>query len=158
MLTMATPAFGSAYELWREDTVLRIVFGEGAVIGTTEVKELMRLAFALDPEGRCAILLECPAQLVIGQEARALVCRVVPGRLPAMATMVCRSSRSIRPQCNREGRPVAQSWSRWRRKVALAISGSAGEGWLSGMSRLLCRWRTTTPSTYSDRRRRIRQS
>lgn len=75
MLTWEKPVFNSGFELWREDGLLRLVLTQEARLGMADIKELLRLVAALDPAGRCPILAECAGQVIVTQEARALICR-----------------------------------------------------------------------------------
>lgn len=75
MLRWERPAFGSSFELWREDGVLHLVFTAGARITTHEMKELLRLSAAMDPADQAPVLVECREQVVVEERATALLRR-----------------------------------------------------------------------------------
>lgn len=75
MRAWVRPAFGSPFELWREDDVLHLVLAKEARMGSADVKELIRLVAAMDPAGRTPVLLEYPEGVEVADEARRLLRR-----------------------------------------------------------------------------------
>jgi len=73
MLSWERPAFGTSFELWREDGILHLVFRAGARITTQEMKELLRLSAALDPADQAPVLVECQEQVVVEERATTLL-------------------------------------------------------------------------------------
>lgn len=76
MLAWEKPAFGSPFELWREDGILHLVLAKGARMSIGDMKEMIRLIAAMDPEGRSPVLLEYPEGVQVEESARDLLRRV----------------------------------------------------------------------------------
>lgn len=74
------PAFGSPFELWREQEVLHVVLAERARMGLAETKELLRLVAAMDPTGRMPVLLHYPEGVELEEGARRLLRRACRGQ------------------------------------------------------------------------------
>lgn len=76
MIAWEKPAFGSPFELWREDGLLHLVMAKGARLQTRDMKEMIRLIAALDPAGSAPVLLEFPEMAIAEEPAQALLKRV----------------------------------------------------------------------------------
>lgn len=76
MLSWEKPAFGSPFELWREDGVVHLVVAEGARVRLGDMKELVRLVAALDPTGSAPVLMECRERATVDDSARELLRRL----------------------------------------------------------------------------------
>ncbi len=85
MRAWTRPAFGSPFELWREDDVLHLVLAKQAHMGLADMKELIRLVSAMDTSGRTPVLLEYPEGVEVTEDAR----------------------RMLRRACREQGHPVA---------------------------------------------------
>ncbi|MEX1131935.1 MAG: hypothetical protein WEC15_01815 [Flavobacteriales bacterium] len=85
MVHVERSAFGSSFELWREDGVLHLVLAKGACLDTQGMKELLRLAAVLDPEAHASVLVECGEQVIVPDDARMLMQRSCTGAQRAVA-------------------------------------------------------------------------
>lgn len=85
MLAWERSTFDSPFELWREQGVLHLTVRGGAVLMAREMKEVIRLVAALDPDGRAPVLLECREGVRVNEDARNL----------------------LRRACGQQGHPVA---------------------------------------------------
>lgn len=93
-------AFRSSFELWREEGVVRLVMAAGTFIHVRDIKELLRLAGALDPAAKAPLLLECDG-CTVHPEALALLCRVRKACIPPVA--LCTRDALIRHQAAHMG-------------------------------------------------------
>ncbi|MEZ4807462.1 MAG: hypothetical protein R2815_08290 [Flavobacteriales bacterium] len=75
MLAWEKPAFGSPFELWREDGLLHLVLAKGARLTSRDMKELIRLIAAMDPDGKAPVLMEFPEMAQVDEPARELLRR-----------------------------------------------------------------------------------
>ncbi len=85
MIPVERSAFGSSFELWRQDGVLHLVLAKGACLDTKGMKELLRLAAVLDPKADASILVECAEQVIIPLDARMLMQRSCTGAQRSVA-------------------------------------------------------------------------
>ncbi|MFZ1331517.1 MAG: hypothetical protein WAR83_04985 [Flavobacteriales bacterium] len=76
MIAWEKPAFGSPFELWREDGLLHLVLAKGARLQIRDMKEMIRLIAALDPSGNAPVLLEFPENAFAEEPAKELLKRV----------------------------------------------------------------------------------
>jgi len=85
MVPVERSAFGSSFELWREDGVLHLVLAKGACLDAQGMKELLRLAAVLDPEAHAPVLVECGEQVIVPEDARMLMQRSCTGAQRSVA-------------------------------------------------------------------------
>lgn len=70
------PVFEQPFELWREDGVLHMVLANAARFRMREMKEVIRLIAAMDRSGRTPVLIDHAPDVVVEDDARALLVRV----------------------------------------------------------------------------------
>jgi hypothetical protein len=75
MLPWEGSTLRSPFELWREDGLLFLSIAKGTRLGVQEVKELLRLVYALDPRGTAPVLVECKEEVMLPAEAAAYLRR-----------------------------------------------------------------------------------
>ncbi|MBK9274283.1 MAG: hypothetical protein IPM49_07065 [Flavobacteriales bacterium] len=63
------------YELWREEGVLRVRLKARTRVDLREMRDLLRLAQAVDPGGRMPLVVELREQVRVAPEARTLLVR-----------------------------------------------------------------------------------
>ncbi len=124
------PVFEHPFELWREDGVLRLVLARGAQVDLQHMKEFIRLVAALDTTGSTPVLMEYPAQVLVADNARALLRRVCGAQGHPVALLVAddggRAQAELFKYVERPSFPFrifdqreeAERWARERRTAA----------------------------------------
>ncbi len=131
MLARERPVFDCPFELWREDGVLHLVLRNGSELDIRNLKELMRLIAAMDPDGRAPVLMECRDEVHVEEDARVLLCRACgkQGHPVALFTtdLQCRLQGELFKQVQRPAFPFrvfgwrdeALRWVRERRQLTV---------------------------------------
>ena len=97
MIAWEKPAFGSPFELWREDGLLHLVLAKRARLQIRDMKEMIRLIAALDPAGNAPVLLEFPEEAYAEEAAKILLKRVCKAQGHPVAFF------THDPKCKRQG-------------------------------------------------------